>query len=102
MKQRIYISLTISGKEREAREKADVMKACLSRQGYIPVSPFDIYPGKNPEYADYICCDLRALMGCDGVIFCTGWDKSCGCGIEHDVVMRLKAYGKSEIKVMYE
>lgn len=101
-KTKIYISLPISGQEHKAREKADRIKTALSKKGYEVISPFDIYPGKDPEYEDYICFDLRALMDCDAVYFCLGWEHSCGCGIEHDVVMRFKAFGKKDFKVMYE
>lgn len=99
---KIYISLPITGREAYAREHADLIKAWLSRKGYHPVSPFDLYAGQNPTYADYICYDLRTMIDCDGIIFCQGWEHSCGCGIEHDVAMRLKAYGKRNFKIMYE
>ena len=101
-KPKIYISLPISGHEKQAREKADQIKIALSKKGYNVVSPFDIYAGKNPKDEDHICYDLCAMMDCDVVYFCQDWDKSCGCGIEHDVVMRMKAYGKKDFKVMYE
>lgn len=100
---RIYLSLPISGTDiRKTREKADLIKARLSRDGHTPVSPFDIYPGQNPAYEDYICCDLRAMLGCDAVFFCDGWERSCGCNIEHDVAMRMKAHGIKDLKIMYE
>ena len=102
MKQRIYISLPISADPAKAREKADLIKAKLSREGYGVINPFDVYAGKNPTYADYICYDLRAMLDCDGIIFCEGWEQSCGCNIEHDVAMRFKAYGKKDFKIMYE
>ena len=99
---KLYISLPISGMEEKAREKADIIKASLSEKGYKVVSPFDIFPGENPSYEDHICYDLRAMLDCDIVYFCHGWEQSCGCGIEHDVVMRMKAYGKKDFKLMYE
>ncbi len=99
---RIYISLPITGNEKKAREKADLIKALLSRQGHTPVSPFDVYAGKKPKYEDYICYDLRAMLDCDGIMFCEGWEQSCGCNIEHDVAMRFKAYEKKNFKIMYE
>lgn len=100
---KIYLSIPISGKDiHRQREKADSIKASLSRQGHKVTTPFEIYPGKNPEYADYICCDLRAMMDCDAVYFCNGWEQSCGCNIEHDVAMRFKAHEKKDFKIMYE
>ena len=99
---KIYISVPISGQEQKAREKADLIKAKLSREGNDVVSPFDVYAGKNPTYEDYICYDLRAMLDCDAILFCKGWEKSCGCNIEHDVAMRFKAHGRKEFKIMYE
>lgn len=102
MKNKIYISLPISGQEQEAREHADLVKAKLSREGHKPVSPFDIYAGKNPTYEDHICCDLRATLDCDAIYFCKGWEQSCGCNIEHDIALRYIAHGKKNFKIIYE
>lgn len=100
---KVYISIPISGKPlKDTMQKADGIKSALSRKGYRPVSPFDIYCGNEPKYEDYLCHDLRAMMDCDAVYFCTGWEQSCGCNIEHDVAMRFKAYGKKDFKIMYE
>lgn len=100
---KLYISIPITGFDlKKQTDKADRLKARLSRKGWRVVTPFEIYAGKNPDYFDYIAADLRTLMDCDAVYFCEGWEHSCGCGIEHDTVMRLKAYGKKEIYVMYE
>lgn len=99
---KIYLSIPISGQETKAREKADTIKTSLSKQGWEVVNPFDVFPGKNPTYADHICYDLLAMLGCDAIFFCKGWEESCGCNIEHDVAMRFKAYGKKDFKIMYE
>lgn len=99
---RIYISIPISGQEKQAREKADLIKARLSREGHIPVSPFEIYAGKNPTYNDHICYDLRAMLDCDAILFCEGWEKSCGCNIEYNTVMQFKAHNKKDFKIMFE
>lgn len=100
---KIYISLPISGlPEGKAKEKADLIKAALSRKGADPVSPFDVYSGHKPTYEDFICHDLRAMLDCDAIYFCKGWELSCGCNIEHDVAMRFKASGKKDFKLIYE
>lgn len=100
---KIYISIPISGLDlAEVRQKADMIKARLSREGHTPVSPFDIYAGKKPTYEDYITSDIRAMLDCDAVMFCKGWSVSCGCNIEHDVVMRYKAFKRKDFKILYE
>lgn len=103
MKQRIYISIPISGLDiKKVREKADLIKAKLSRKGYEVVSPFDVYAGKNPSYEDYICYDLLAMLGCDAIYFCKGWELSCGCNIERDVARCYKKFGRKDFKLIYE
>lgn len=100
---KIYISIPISGLDIDkVCEKADLIKAKLSREGYEVVSPFEVCAGKNPKYEDYICYDLLAMLGCDAIFFCKGWEKSCGCSIEHDVAIRFKVHGKKDFKIIYE
>ena len=102
-KKKIYISIPITGKDyKKQREHADEIARSLSRQGMEVVNPFNIFAGKNPTYEDYLAYDLRALMDCDAVFFCEGWEKSFGCSIEHDYVMRAIAFGKQMYSVTYE
>lgn len=94
---KVYISLPISNKDEvEAREHADLTKAMLGRAGHDPVNPFDIYCGKNPSYADYLCSDLRALADCDAIYLCEEWQFSRGCRIEANFA---NEFGKT---IMYE
>lgn len=80
---KIYISLPISDRpEHEAREHADLIKAALSRAGHTPVSPFDIFAGKNPTYVEYLTSDLQVLATCDAIYLADGWQFSRGCRIE--------------------
>ena len=102
MKQRIYISVPITGQEQKAREKANLIKARLSREGYDVVNPFEVFAGKDPTYEDYICYDLRAMLGCDAIYFCKGWHGSLGCNIEHDTAINYKKFGRKNFKIMYE
>lgn len=94
---RIYISIPITGHdEARQRERADLIKARLSREGGHPVSPFEIYVGKNPTYADHICCDLRALADCDAILMCEGWQLSRGCRIERYFALQMEIPAFSE------
>lgn len=92
----IYISIPITGQEQEAREKADLTKAMLSRAGHKVITPFEVYAGKNPVYKDYICCDLRALLDCDAIYLCDGWQFSQGCQLEAEAARIYK------LQIMYE
>ena len=78
----IYISLPITGQEQEAREKADLTKAMLSRAGHKVITPFEVYAGKNPVYKDHIAFGIRALLDCDAIYLCDGWQFSQGCRLE--------------------
>lgn len=90
---KIYISLPITGHDiTRQREHADRVAASLSRMGHRPLTPFDIYAGKTPSYADYLCSDLRALADCEAIYLCEGWRQSRGCRIEHDFA---KGMGKT-------
>lgn len=100
---KIYISIPISGLDlKEVRQKADMIKAKLSREGHTPVSPFDIYAGKNPTYEDYITSDLRALLDCDAIYLCEGWTMSCGCCIEHDAALNFHRFHRKNFKFIFE
>ena len=101
MKKTIYISIPITGhNEKKQREKADRIKAHLSKNGYEVVNPFDIYAGDHPDYFDHICHDLRALSDCDEAYFCLGWQNSKGCQLERqfcDIYGKVLRFESSEI-----
>lgn len=100
---KIYVSIPISGLDvNKVREKADLIKNRLSREGYDVVLPFDVYAGKNPTYEDHICYDLLSMLDCDAILFCEGWDQSLGCNIEYNTAMLFKAHNKKDFKIMLE
>lgn len=88
----IYISLPITGKEKEAREKADRVKMMLSKMGHAPINPMtDIYVGPNATYGQYLGYDIATMIDhCDAIFLCKGWENSHGCRIEHFVAQELK------------
>ena len=94
---KIYISLPITNQEKEAREKADKVKAMLSRKGWEVVNPFECYAGKNPSYGQILGYDIATLIDhCDAVYFCRGWLNSKRCRVEHCVAEVFKK------KIMFE
>lgn len=93
----IYISLPITGQDdKKVREKADLVKAALSRAGHKVINPFEVPAGENPVYKDYICCDLRALLDCDAIYLCEGWQFSQGCQLEAEAARIYK------LQIMHE
>lgn len=92
----IYISLPITGRESDARERADLMKAALSRAGYEVTTPFEVCAGKDATYEEYLCYDLLALSHCDAIFLCDGWQFSRGCRIEANFA---REFGK---QIFYE
>lgn len=102
-RKKIYISVPISGLPlAEARHRADLAKARLSREGFAPVSPFDIYAGKDPQWEDHMSADIRALLDCDGIYMCAGWKLSCGCTIEYETARALMRFRRKHFRIIYE
>lgn len=88
---KIYISLPITGKEKEAREKADKVKTMLSKMGWEVINPFEIYVGASASYGQHLGADVTALIDhADAIFLCKGWENSPGCRIEHFVAQEMK------------
>lgn len=86
-----YISGKISGlPEHEARAKFDNTAILLKAKGYTPVNPFDVQPAApNPEWADYMAADIRALMDCQAIYMQRDWGQSKGARIEYQIALEL-------------
>lgn len=92
MKKKLYISIPISGKDiTEVKLHLDFVKNRLISKLYDPVTPFDVSPDSNASYAEHMGRDIQALLECDAVFFCRGWQDSKGCQAEYEVA---KIYGK--------
>lgn len=103
---RIYVSLPISGYDLEERKKyANDAKFLVARllqedaldqykQFQNTITPFDVCPEKDKSYSYYMGKDIEALLECDAVYMCKGWQKSKGCMAEFAVA---KIYGKEII-----
>ena len=94
MKKKVFISLPITSRpeptmeekiyraKNNAREMADIFK----KEGYEPITPFDVTKGGMTE-AQCIGACITALLECDCVYFCKNWENSRGCRIEHFVTI---------------
>lgn len=92
MKKKVYISIPISGKDiTEVKLHLDIVKNGLVSELCEPVTPFDVSQDSNASYAEHMGRDIQALLECDAVFFCFGWQDSKGCQAEYEVA---KIYGK--------
>lgn len=83
---KIYISVPITGRLREDVEK-DIEKAQDKLFGKFDdvISPFYIAPKENMPYSYYMGKDIEALLGCDAIYMCKGWQSSKGCMAEFEM-----------------
>ena len=97
---RFYVSLPISGYDLDERKsEAERIKSKLNFCGLSIVkviTPFDVCPEADKPYSYYMGKDIEALLECDTVYMCNGWQNSKGCMAEFEVA---RIYGK---KIMFE
>lgn len=68
MKNRIYISLPISGRDMEDVESAIKSAAAqIEKHGFKAVSPLEVSPDPESSYAVHIGRGITALLECDAV-----------------------------------
>ena len=103
-RKRIYISIPISGHDlEEVKAKARNIREWVlwdefgiemwsHRQDVI--TPFDVCPEPDKPYSYYMGKDIEALLECDTVYFCKGFQNSKGCMAEFEIA---RIYGKQII-----
>lgn len=105
-RKRIYISIPISGHDlEEVKEKARNIRELvlwdefgLEKGWHRPdvITPFDVCPEPDKPYSYYMGKDIEALLECDAIYLCEGWQNSKGCMAEFEVA---RIYGK---QIMFE
>ena len=81
---KIYISLPITGHDIEEVEASCIYASgVIQAKGHTPVSPLDISPDPDADYAEHMGNDIEALLNCDAVIFMENWRTSKGCRLEN-------------------
>lgn len=92
MKKKVYLSLPITGRPlEEARVYARVVKKELQLQGCEVITPFEVCPDSEEPYSRLMGRSIEALLECDAVYFCIGWQRSKGCMAEFEIA---RIYGK--------
>ena len=103
-RKRIYISIPISGHDlEEVKAKArdiserllcDVFGFKKGRNRPDVITPLDVCPEPGKPYSYYMGKDIEALLECDVIFLCEGWQNSKGCMAEFEVA---KIYNKKII-----
>ena len=103
-RKRIYISIPISGHDlEEVKAKAKDIIECILwdelgiEKGLDIITPFDVNENEDKDsYARKMGNDIEALLECDAIYLCEGWQNSKGCMAEFEVA---RIYGK---EIMFE
>ena len=103
---RIYLSLPIKNTGYTTKERmkyADEVRRLLElrygvrNENVIVITPFDVNENEDKDsYARKMGNDIEALLGCDAIYMCEGWQNSKGCMAEFEVA---RIYGK---EIMFE
>lgn len=97
MNKSVYISLPITGIPQQlVKRKSEQIKKFLKQKGYIPILPFEISPEQGKPISYYIGLDIMALLECQAVFFCRGWEESNECLLEYHAA---QIYG---LELMFE
>ena len=95
------MSLPISGHDLTERKEYAEYKQNMLYWTYKPneweiITPLDICPEPDKPYSYYMGKDIEALLECDAIYLCEGWQNSKGCMAEFEVA---RIYGK---EIMFE
>ena len=103
---RIYLSLPIKDTGYTTKERmkyADEVRRLLElrygvrNENVIVITPFDVNENEDKDsYARKMGNDIEALLECDAIYMCEGWQNSKGCMAEFEVA---RVYGK---EIMFE
>lgn len=101
---RIYLSLPIKNTGYTTKERmkyADEVRRLLElrygvrNENVIVITPFDVNENEDKDsYARKMGNDIEALLECDAIYMCEGWQHSKGCMAEFEVA---RVYGKGII-----
>lgn len=95
---KVYLSLPISGREKEARvqcaEAKKYLEGIFSKDVVEFISPFEVSTKVDMPYSYYMGRDVESLLECCAIILLDGWQNSKGCQAE---VALAKIYGIKQI-----
>lgn len=85
---KVYISIPISGHDYgKQKAYANLIKKKFEEVGAEVVTPFEVAPETDKPYSYYMGLDIEALLDCDAVYFCPGYELSRGCRLEYSAAL---------------
>lgn len=87
---KLYVAGRIAN---EPGYKAKFAQACTEvlLLDHIPISPTELHDGCNHQkWEEWMCCDIHALLDCDGVYALRDWKDSPGATVEVELAIKLK------------
>ena len=86
---RIYVSLPISGYDLAERKQCAIRAEKHIADRYPKplqvITPFTVCPEPDKPYSYYMGKDIEALLECDAIYLCEGWQNCKGCMAEFKV-----------------
>lgn len=80
---KVYVSIPITGKDyEEQKELAYHISKQLALNGHDAITPFDVVKSSDTPYNEAMGMCIAALLECDGIYLCKGWENSKGCKAE--------------------
>lgn len=86
----VYISGKISGLDKkECSEIFEKAKEKLESNGFVGITPFDVYDGENKNWGYCMIKDLEYIMKCDAIYMLKNYEDSEGAIIELKFAKRM-------------
>lgn len=96
MKEKVYISLPISGRNlNKVIKRANLIKSSVGEE-YEPITPFDICPDSTLPYNELMGRDVAELLKCNIILLDYDWQESKGCRTEYEIA---RIYGLRIVKI---
>lgn len=90
MKNKIYISLPISGYNlQERKETAMKIELKLRGLGYNTFNPLGEHWQEGLSGYEYMKQDLKELLDCNAIFLASGWNRSLGCKLELETAVAI-------------
>lgn len=85
-----YLSGPVSGLDiSEARRVFAKAEEYLRSRGLVPVNPMRSGVPVPSPWEEHMRADIKAMLGCSGILMLPGWERSRGARLEHEIAKEL-------------